>query len=359
MKKIMLAMLMATFLIGNVMAYGAVTKINLIGNNSIYTEQKFTPLIFLNNQGGRLIYDDPYGFFTNGNASVRTNNYIFTGEQIEWKFLVWDKNGVPEKINDIFAGWADQTNGPIAPNMQVNCQYLRAIPASNLANLGYPNVRRPGDQEPQVNGNPDTMGEYVCRLTVEPSCHGQKWFGVKAVDLDNLESTMVEAESWFCNPILDLTFSGNINFGTLGPGEQGTSTFSVTNNAEAGSGVNVILSISGKDFYDPSSSGGMCPTSNVLKLQGVNPSVFSTGFWYTATQGSNSVGNKRIPYSDGSSIASSDPIFSSGNGLSPNWSNPVTMTPGSDTSITLHLGIPSPCNGQFTDGTINLWALAI
>lgn len=341
-------------------AAGPSTTISLIGGNQttpIYTESKFSPLVFLSNQGGRVLFNNNY---FNGNLTSRNGNYIFTGEQIQWTVLVWDKNGVPEKIRDVWAGWVTQNNGPLPPEVQSNCQWTRAVTTGSLASQGFPNVRRPGDQEPQVNGNPQTMGIYTCTLTIEPNCQGPKWFGVQVEDLDFLNGTIQQAESWYCNPAIDLTKSGTINFGTLGPGEQGSSTFSVKNNDEDGSGIQIVLAIAGKDFYDPLSSGGMCPTTNQLKLQGVNPNIFNTGFWYTATQGSNSVSNKRIPYLTSSGVVSADPIFSSGNGQIANWGGTlVPMNSGSSASITLNLGLPQPCNGEFTEGEIDLfgWAL--
>lgn len=350
--------------VGTAMA-GPVIDIPLIGIDPIYDETKFEPLVFLNTIGGRVLFDDPYGFYANGNIETRTNNYAFTGEQIQWRVLVWDKNGVPEKIKDVFAGWVAQTDGPIDPNIQVNCVHIGEPCDYDLATCGYPNVRRPGDQEPQETFNEDTMGEYLCTLTIEAGCHGQKWLGVKAVDVDDYSSTMQEAESWFCNPELNLYVSGDINFGALGPGEQGAATFSVENTAEAGSGTEVVLAISGKDFYDPTSSGAKCPTSNVLELQGDETSPpFSTGFWYTAVMGSHQTyGPKRIPY--GVDIQDSDPIFSTSTSAN-QWSkwttapsSLVAMSPGAETTMTLHLGIPQPCNGQFTDGQITLWAWAI
>jgi hypothetical protein len=204
------------------------------------------------------------------------------------------------------------------------------------------------------------MGIYTCTLTIETNCQGPKWMGVKVTDIDGLSGTMQEAESWFCNPAIDLTKSGTINFGQLGPGEQGASTFSIKNNAEDGSGIQVVLAIAGKDFYDPSSSGGMCPSTNQLALQGVNKTDFSTGFWYSAVMGSKSVSNKRIPYLTSNGIKSADPVFSSNNGIVANWGGTlVPMSPGSDASITLHLGLPQPCNGQFTEGEIDLFGWAI
>ena len=343
---------------------GPVSQISLIGDTPIYTEADFVPLLFLNTNSGRVLIDPHYfnGVLPeNGNFLSRPNNYAFTGEQIQWKVLLWDKNGVPEKINDVFAGWSSQVNGPLDPNMQVNCEFIGAISEETpLAELGYPNVRRPIDQEAQVYGNPETMGEYLCTLTIEPTCHGQKWLGIVAVDLDGNNGTMKESESWFCNPTLDLTVSGKLNFGELGSGEQGSSTFSIENSAEDGSGVQVVLAISGTDFYDPTSSGAMCPSTNQMRLQGEDASnEFHTGFWYKATMGSKATGNKRIPY--GNVISKADPIFSSGEGKTANWAmnQLVPMSPGSEATMTLYLGIPQPCNGQFTSGNIYLYSWAI
>lgn len=363
LKAVLLAMLM---LIPFALA-GPVVQVDITGTSitPIYTEQKFEPLVFLRAPGGRVLFDDPYGLYANGNIETRPNNYAFTGEQVQWKVLVWDKNGVPEKIFDVFAGWVDQTNGPLDPEMQMNCQQTTGCYEGQLlSDCGYSNVRRPGDQEDQQYFREATMGEYLCTLTVEPSCHGQKWFGVKAIDQDFLNGTMQEAESWFCNPELDLYVSGDLDFGTLGPGEQGATTFSVENAAEAGSGVQAVIAISGTDFYDPASSGALCPTSNLLALQGDGNS-FTYGFWYTAVKGAmTTYGPKRIPY--GAVINEADPIFSGATSAQQwrKWTGSPTLldqalSPGSEISMTLHLGIPQPCNGAFTDGHIYLYSWAI
>jgi len=319
-----------------------VGQINLIGDpqtNPIYSATNFEPLVFLNANGGRVLYDDPYGIWENGNIESRTQNYAFTGEQIEWKVLVWEKNGLPEKIDDVFAGWVTQTNGPLDPNAQVNCEYLgKDSTGGNLEQMGYSHVRRPGDQEDQTDYNEETMGEYSCVLTIEPTCHGQKWLGVKAVDLEGASGTMQEAESWFCNPTMEISVSGSIDFGELGPGERGSSTISVQNNAEVDSGMEVVFYISGTDFYDPSSSGAMCPISNQLSL---------SQFSYSAVQGSKQILDQTIPY--GTSVTTAKKILP---GTTP-------TNPGTELSLTLSLDIPQPCNGAFTDGDIFLWAVAV
>jgi len=365
-------LLMLSLLMLSIVLATPVAQVPLIGGGGdpIYTEANFAPLVFLKQPGGRVLLDDDpnNALFNNGNIALRTNNYAFTGERVTWTVLVWDKNGVPEKIKDVFSGWIDNIDGPLNGSfegmIQTNCQRIGPCNNQTLSDQGFPNVRRPGDQEPQTSCNPATMGIYECQLTVEPSCHGQKWFHVMALDLtvpNPLNGTMTEAESWFCNPDLDLTVSGNINFGELSPGTQGATTFSVKNSAEAGSGAEVILAISGTDFYDPSSSGAKCPTSNVMNLQG-DQTGYTTGFWYTAVKGSQTAGPKRIPY--GNSIVQSDPIFSTSTQGTQwrKWSpfpSATALSPESEATMTLHLGIPQPCNGQFTQGSIDLWALAL
>lgn len=352
-------------------AAGSFQEWTLIGSgpangsvNAIYIKGSFPPLVFLSSlQDGRVLGNSNSGL--NGNISNRTNNYAFTGESITYEVLVWDKNGVPEKINDVYAGWANRTNGPVDPAMQANCEYNSIQPAdgTNLSSLGYSNVRRPNDQEPQLTFNGNTMGIYKCILTIEPNCDGNIWLGVKAVDLDGNTSTASGQEAWYCNPSLDINVSGTINFGELGPGEQGSSTVSITSNAPGG--TQVVLSIAGSDFYDPTPSGAKCPTTNALQLQG-DGNAFTTGFWYKATMGSLTTGNKRIPYgctTTSCSIASSDPIFSKSNSTN-NWKDWTgtlyPMSSGSSVSLTMNLGIPQPCNGgPFTEGKINLFAYAL
>jgi len=321
------------------MPFAMAVPIGQISITPTYTSSNFEPLVFLNKEGGRVLFDDPYGIWENGNITRRNQNYVFTGEQIQWTVLVWDKNGVPEKIEDVFAGWVEQTNGPLDPTQQVNCEMGNQLNnGANLGRAGYPNVRRPGDQEDQQTFNSDTMGIYVCTLTIEPTCHGQKWLGVKAIDLTGASGTMQEAESWFCNPTMTIDVSGETSFGELGPGEVGSVTISVQNNAEPNSGMEVVFYISGTDFYDPTSSGAKCPISNYLSL---------SQFSYSAVQGSISTMDQSIPY--GKSITSARKILP----------GTVSTNPGGELSLTLRLEIPQPCNGQFTDGSINLWAVAV
>ena len=336
---------------------GPVSQIELIGDNPIYTKLDFKPLLFLNEEGGTII-NNPIYF--NGDVPLRTDRYSFTGEQIQWKVLAWDKNGVPEKLTNVFVGLVGELNTSNI-EYETSCQYLGPIDElQTLNSQGYSDVKELTSTEPLLYGDAETMGEYLCTINVNSNCHGKKYVNLRAIDLDNNVNNLLSTESWFCNPSLDITISGNINFGELSPGQQGYSTFSIQNSAEAGSGVQVVLAVSGTDFYDPSSSGAMCSTSNKLNLQGEDGTgIFNTGFWYSASMGSNHVENKRIPY--GNQILQADPIFSSGEGKVANWNmnEVILMSPGSEATMTLNLGIPNPCNGEFTDGDIYLYSWAV
>lgn len=351
------------------------TEFTLIGTNPangqvnpIVVNNPFPPLLFINSlPSGRQLNDGPGGTSApgadNGAITTRTNSYAFTGESITYQVLVWDKNG-KEKVLAPGAGWAERLNGPVPPEEQVNCVLGNQLQnGANLAEAGYPNVRRPNDQEQQTTFNSNTMAIYNCILTIEPNCIGQVWIGLTVVDESGLPGSASGQEAWNCNPSLDLEISGNINFGSLGPGEQGSSTVSVTNKATGG--TQVVISIAGSDFYDSTSSGAMCPVSNVFQLEGTD-STFKDGFWYTATQGVLTTGNKRIPYGCTAAgvcnIINSDPIFSASNAGNnwKLWSNLKPTSPGSSASLNLHLGIPQPCNGgPFTSGTLKLFAWAV
>src|SRR3990167_3638286 len=108
----------------------------------------------------RVVYDDATepGRQTEDGTELleRLNNYAFEGEQIGWKVLVMDKNGV-EKIEDVFATIGDvQGEGN---DIEVNCQesdFERVLESCN-ARIGEEYIDKFDD---------DTMQYYWCTLTV-------------------------------------------------------------------------------------------------------------------------------------------------------------------------------------------------
>src|SRR3990167_7735299 len=101
------------------------------------TTEDFAPLVWMcdhrivwddNTEPGRLLQDQgsPDCSTFNGDSDgendcellERLNNYAFEGEQISWKVLVMDKNGV-EKIEDVFATIGDSQGA--GNDIEVNC----------------------------------------------------------------------------------------------------------------------------------------------------------------------------------------------------------------------------------------------
>jgi len=209
--------------------------------------------------------------------------------------------------------------------------------------------------------DPETMGWYRCTLTVETaaSMSGEYWITPEVEDLTGLFGTTDEKEFWFFNPQIALAIDGAIDFGTVRPGVSSYSpTITLGNDAEAGSGVLMEMFIAGTDFYDPSSSGAKCPTTNQLAL--TNFAYFATNGAYS-TQGkscSDTEGYSSIPYGDritqGKEVIGCDKYGTGGMYTPGN-----VLTPQSEMSLTFRLKLPEPCNGDFSSGSIYFWGEAI
>lgn len=318
----------------------------------------------------RVVYDDATepGRGTGDGEFLRerTNNYAFEGEQISWKVLVMDKNGV-EKIEDVFA-----TIGSVqgeGNDIEVNCQETgfrpERIPHSCNARIL---------EEELYWFDHDIMKFYECTLTVETpdSMDDEYWVTIEALDLDGLSGTMAENEFWFFNPVIALDIVGDLVFDDVRPGTSSYSeTLLIGNDADPASGVLLDMFITGTDFYDSSSSGAMCPTTNQLGLD---------RFSYYVTHGSyNSAMDDNVDVVDGDratdaegytnieyGIGFNDPdpfydnaeILQAGPAFGPYWTANV-VSPGAEMALTFRLDLPEPCNGDFDTGQIYFWGEAI
>lgn len=333
----------------------------------IITED-FEPLVWACDS--RVVLDDatePGRFSGPGDPLLeRINNYAFEGEQIVWDILVMDKNGI-EKIVDVY-GTVGDVQGAGNP-IEVNCQ--RTTGPSQISDSCNARIL----EEKITTFDADTMDYYKCTLTVETpvSMQGEHWITVEAVDLDDLSGIMAENEYWFLNPIIGLAVSGDLVFDDgVRPGTDSYSeTILVENNAEMGSGVMMDMFITGTDFYDSTSSGAACPTTNQLGLE---------SFRYFATNGAystrddfaiNNAGsvtrtvdaegyvnieygigfNNPSPFYDDAEILQAQPV-------GPYWTANV-LAPGAEMALTFKLSLPEPCNGDFDTGSINFWGEAI
>jgi len=381
-----------TLLVLSLLVLSAVPSVFAISIGSgvdvdIETED-FAPLVWMCDD--RVVYDDatePGRMTLDGQPLIeRMNNYAFEGEQIQWNVLVMDKNGI-EKISDVYATIGDSQGD--GNDIEVNCQrvhhgwdwciyvdgalYFESennVPAGiDIEEAGFMCVPRSCNArilEEKVYGfDDDLMDFYQCTLTVETpdSMQGEYWMTVEAEDLDGLLGTMDENEYWFLNPEIALSIDGDLVFEDVRPGTSSySSTLLIGNDAEDSSGVRMDMFISGTDFYDSSSSGAMCPTTNQLSLGAF--SYFATHGAYSTQTDSRSDVEGYVPITYGIGFNDPTPFYDAAEIMQtlpkngPYYQSNI-LSPGSEMAVTLRLDLPEPCNGDFDTGQIFFWGEAI
>lgn len=366
MRSILTLFVLSLLVISVVPAFVAANDVGGGVTPNIQTEN-FAPLVWECNN--RVVLDDavePGRTSLNGQRLVeRINNYAFEGEQIHWLVLVMDKNGI-NKVQDVY-GTVGSSQGE-GNDIEVNCQ---PVGWQGQENFDACNARI---LEERVRWNPDLMNFYSCTLTVETSdsMYGEYWVTIEAEDLDGLLGTMDENEYWFFNPVIALSIDGEMTFEDVRPGTSAYSnTMLVGNDADAGSGVMMDMFITGTDFYDSSSSGAQCPTSNTLEL---------SNFRYYAVNGAYSTHDDAEVNSAGTTVRDKDNEgyvnIEYGNGFNnptpfyndaeiiqaqpvgPYWTANL-LAPGAEMAVTFRLDLPEPCNGDFDTGSIYFWGEAI
>ena len=296
----------------------------------------------------------------------RMNNYAFEGEKLEYTVLVMDKNGI-NKISDVFMTVGDvQGTGN---DIEVNC--VEDLDAGGSVDESC-NARILEEELDDDDWNNQLMRYYECTLTVEPNMYGEYWVTAEVEDLDGLSSTVDENEYWFFNPMIGISVDGSLTFDNVRPGTMSYSdTILVGNDADDGSGVRLDMFISGTDFYDSSSSGAQCPTTNQLSLG---------AFRYFATHGAYSTQND-LETDDGDLTPVRDRDAEGyvniqyGNSFSTllydeaeilqtfpknfAYYQSNILSPGAEMALTFRLDLPEPCNGDFDTGSIFFWGEAI
>ena len=343
------------------------------------TTEDFAPMVWMCD--GRIVLDDNVqgGRVSEGgdNLVERINNYAFEGEQVQWNVLVMDKNGA-QKVSDVFATIGDSQGE--GNDIEANC-----VEATNPATI--PDDCNARILEEDLSGDPfdsTTQQMYTCTLTVETpeSMYGEYWITVEAVDLDGLSGTMDENEYWFFNPIISLDIDGDLTFEDVRPGSASYSdTLLVTNAADDSSGVMLDMFISGTDFYDSSSSGAACPTTNQLSLDAFryyvvngaynsrNDDEDDNGDFDVVVRDSDTEGYLNIQYGDTfevtmyneAEILQDQCVGTCNSGSAPQagYYTANVLAPGADMAITFRLMLPEPCNGDFDTGDIYFWGEAI
>ena len=292
----------------------------------------------------------------------RTQNYAFEGEQVAYEVLVMDKNGI-NKVEDVYMTiGATQGEGN---DIEVNC-----VEDTGFSGIVEPECNARILEEDLTGDAIDTQTQryYTCTFTVETpdSMYGEYFVTAEATDLDGLSTIVRENEYWFLNPVVALSIDGELNFENVRPNAAAYSdTILVGNDADDGSGVMLDMFVSGTDFYDTSSSGAMCPTTNQLAL---------TNFNYYATHGAYStvmdptadaeeyVGivygdqirqSRQILCDDGTCLFTDPGEYTDLENLA------NLLSPGSEMALTFRLMLPEPCNGDFDSGQIYFWGEAV
>jgi hypothetical protein len=292
----------------------------------------------------------------------RESNYAFEGEQISYKVLVKDKNGI-QKISDVF-GTLGSVQGA-GNQIEVNC--VEDLDTDTV--LPSCNARILEEKLESTDFEASTMRYYDCTLTVETAAShaGEHWFTVEAMDLDGLSDTVDENEYWFFNPVIGLDVTGDLTFSNVRPGTQSYSdTLLVENAAEDRSGVRMDMFVSGTDFYDSASSGAACPTTNQLSLGQF--AYFATSGAYSSEDdvraGADPEGENYVPIGYATGFNNPTPFYGAFEIIQTSadpavYSNGNVLTPGAEIAMTFRLDLPEPCNGDFDTGSINFWGEAI
>ena len=364
MKKLLLSLLVMSALMLSVVPGVFATSVGSGVDVNIVTED-FPPIVWQCDH--RVVFDDgtePGRMTEQGEViTERINNYAFEGEQIQWKVLVMDKNGI-DKVKEVYAS--------VHGDVESNCERINEGQFENSESVTTDNRKIDSSCNAQIleekitDFNPETMAYYLCTLTVETpsSMHGQYDINVEAEDLNGLFGTMAETETWFLNPVVEVAVDGEeMLFDEVRPG---TSSYSgkitVENYAEQDSGVILDMFISGTDFYDKSSSGAKCGESNVLELK--NFRYYATNGYYSTNDDSRSDAEGYVPiqygigFNDPAPFYNRNEIMTSSTMLGLYYASNL-LSPGNEMSIIFRLDLPEPCNGDFNTGQIYFWGEAV
>ncbi|MFZ5955843.1 MAG: hypothetical protein ACOYT4_05460 [Nanoarchaeota archaeon] len=297
----------------------------------------------------------------NNNLILRENKYAFNGEQINWKILVWDKNGIKD-INNVTLT-VKNSNNEVLNKLCTEVKYL-----SNGENIKNSCESFQQDNFPSSFDN-STMKVYECKLNIKSvNGAGKHFMFISASDIKDANSVIYE--NWYLNPNISLDIKGNLNFDQITPGKDVYSNpVLIKNNAENDSGIALNMFISGNDFSDSLNDQAQCPISNKLALE---------NFRYFAVNGNFSTiedlsydlanANRNMDDEGFMNIEKSTEFNSSfydnaeviqSTEMKGDYYNGNILQPNSEMKLTLKLNVPEPCSGNFDSGAVYVWAEVI
>jgi len=283
-------------------------------------------------------------------------NYIFTGETMNYFVIVEDKGGA-DTISDVRLV-INMTN-PDTMKPQKGTEVGRCAEVTDFTDVSH----FISDKGHMINSyDTHTMKSYVCTLVA------QDWtetydvgFRVRTTDrCAGIPNVINSTQSdWLnFNPTLSIGIDGTITFGKTAPGSTSLSnTVYVENRAEANSGVVMDMYIAASDYFtDPYDTNAVCGDGNGIKYD---------RFGYYATKGSlNSGSNNNLYPGLGENIAGLCEAGADEFTTLPSYSGAISdmchiinhdlkgslLTQGARMSLTFKLDVPDNCKGTFTDG---------
>jgi hypothetical protein len=357
MKKIFifwLLIILNLFLIKGIYAVGAGA---IIANGINISENH--PYVFKCGNTSYLDDSTEYGRVSRDHEELIERKYksLFEGEQIKWKVLVIDLNGV-DKIEGVYATLGK--NVSIGNNIEVNCQESTGI-NKILDSCSLYDIK---DEIPEFK--PEIMKYYDCTLTCETfdTMYGKYWVTVEARDVKGSAGIMQEAENWFFNPIIALSINDSIRFDNPKPGKISYSNeIVIQNSADEGSGVIMDMFISGTNFLS-SDENSYCPEKNKLNLNTIKYYAENGAYDTISTLGADNEGYMSIKYG----IGFNNPInFYNNYEIIPKNKDPILpdyylaneLNPKDEMKLKFKIDVPSLCKGNFNQGNIFIWGEAI
>jgi len=281
------------------------------------------------------------------NVAIR-GDYVFTGETVTYYVIVQDENGE----DDIDSVILQKNNLGVGSCSEIDTTELQ-VEVSNFDDCDF------------TIFDDATMNLYRCRLIVQDGWGGDEQtpsnneaiINIKATDKGSpaLSATTLWSDSLTINPPLNIDLSGQINFGSVEPGETVTSNTAYLSNVGS-DGVVMDMYIASSDYFtDP---------NNPLAICGLGNGIPYTAFSYRATKGSLDSGSNNNGFPGLGAIgkicrANTDeftPLPSHSGEIEDmcriiNHLEDASLLPqGQSMSLTFQLDVPTPCEGSFTKG---------
>ncbi len=274
-------------------------------------------------------------------------DYVFSGETLSYYVVVADEEG-EDNIDEVTLLRNNVGVGSCAAidDSYTDSNFVCTDPSGEHRDLE------------DFDGSEEQL--YRCTLIAD-SFSGNARINVMATDEDGNSAKTSWTDKLMFNPELSVTLSGTINFGSVEPGEKVTSNTVFLNNVGS-NGVVMDMYIASDDYFtDPNGvsddgDAAICGDGNGIKYD---------QFAYYATKGSLDSGDNDndepgLGETTGTLCEANDDEYTSLTSHSGHIEDMCRvinhrdegsfLVQGQSMSLTFQLDVPTPCEGEFTDG---------